>query len=209
VTGTLRVTAEVDTAQIDKLWGGNDEGDMNRVVIGSGLSISNDTLTASVTNDPARWDGGPGYAATVRIALTTTLDTVNFNNSAGIALTFYPHLSNLIEFDTVPGSNFRGWMFDEAGVYEFTYNFHGKGTNNTTNKRTEFHWYKNGEPIDPTDNMAVRLHYIETTTYLGESASYHVEIADGDYIQLLAKNNSSTSDYDMRGFSVQIKKIAD
>jgi hypothetical protein len=32
------------------LWGGNDEGDMNRVVIGSGLSISNDTLTASASS---------------------------------------------------------------------------------------------------------------------------------------------------------------
>lgn len=47
VTGTARVTGNVDTASLSRLWAGNPQGDLKRVWVGDGLGFVNDTLKVS------------------------------------------------------------------------------------------------------------------------------------------------------------------
>lgn len=78
-TGTLRVTGNVDTASINRLWVGNTEGDLRRAVIGSGLSVSNDTIRGSYvwTLDDGTNDG-PIEGGEVLTVLGTGTVTASF-----------------------------------------------------------------------------------------------------------------------------------
>jgi hypothetical protein len=47
ITGDFRVTEDVDTATVSNLWGANTLGDFNKVLIGSGLDVTGDSISAS------------------------------------------------------------------------------------------------------------------------------------------------------------------
>ena len=149
VTGTLRVTAEVDTAQIDKLWGGNDEGDMNRVVIGSGLSISNDTLTASASSSFGQLSYNGSYEIT-----NTSPDTLDPGTWAELEV-------GSIAADDATGSittNYAGYaeMTFSASLYNET------GSNFTG--YVFFELYKNGSYLAPFAQQVQRLANNESKT---------------------------------------------
>lgn len=101
VAGELRVTNDVDTASVNKLWGSNAQGDFRRLIPGENFSISNDTLNYGLSvqetmfvvddgmkNSPVKYQStltmvGTG---TVTVTLDTATNTLTFNGSAADSL---------------------------------------------------------------------------------------------------------------------------
>lgn len=85
VTGTLRASANVDTASLTRIWAGNTQGDLRRLKLGSNLSIANDTLNA--TGGSGSTDlTFTGSAGVYTLASSTGTD-VYFKQGTGITLT--------------------------------------------------------------------------------------------------------------------------
>lgn len=116
VTGTLRASANVDTASLTRIWAGNTQGDLRRLKLGTNLSISNDTLNASGGGG----GGGIGfsdYNPTLFVGTRTAKDSLTeikrdeleYDDNNGIA-GYYPLANVRIKNDTVV--TIRGSHFD-------------------------------------------------------------------------------------------------
>jgi hypothetical protein len=210
VTGTLRVSAQVDSAELERVWMGNAEGDLRRVKLGANLSISNDTLNAASSGGTeAYWDGGTTHSSFVYIELpNSTADTVAFEQFGGGAMQIVEWLASNITFDTIPGSSYVGWTFEDDGVYAVSYQFNGKGTNAGSTYYMQFRWHVNWEYMD-ADQHGFRTHWNHSgTNYSTECAVFYVNATAGDYLQLVARyNNGAGTDYEMNNFRLQIKKV--
>jgi hypothetical protein len=225
VDGELRVTANVDTAQQEVIWAGNNEGDLNRLIIGENLTVSGDSLIAaggatytagtniliagdSISADIKwpQWDGGKVYSSTVTISgLSTSLDTIDFPGDV--------HIESGIEYFSVLsqfGSSFPGFVFDQDGTYEMTWGA-PYVTNAPSNARAiEWNWHINQVPIDDFNLRHVRRWPAEVSTRSMGTSTIQFVAAGGQYLQLcMASNNASLTEISLRGFHLQIKKIRD
>lgn len=85
VTGDLRVSADVDTATVARLWGGNTQGDLRKLKPTGNLVISNDTLNSphyyftieDATSGPGRVYSTDGIQVLATGSVTATMDTTN------------------------------------------------------------------------------------------------------------------------------------
>ena len=227
VDGELRVTADVDTAEQELIWAGNNEGDLNRLIVGEGLSVSGDSLIGegvtytagtniviagdSISADIKwpHWDGGVTWAGSgLQQNLTTAIDTCQWRNSVG-TMSMEVHISELISFDSLGWSSFPGWIFDESGTYQVSYQFIENGDNSASSRRINMEWYINGEGFDPFGNGYIRIYYNETADRSPVSHSFQIDVGAGQMLQMGAKLNTGTSDMRLENFRLQIQKIRD
>jgi len=83
VTGDLRVSGDVDTATVARLWGGNTQGDLRKLKPTGNLVISNDTLNSphyyftieDATSGPGRIYSTDGIQVLATGSVTATIDT--------------------------------------------------------------------------------------------------------------------------------------
>jgi hypothetical protein len=226
IAGGLNIGTYTSSPTSSGLLGRADNDDVSSITIGSGLSLSANTLSATggtyyagenivIYGDTINvdlkwphWDGGITWASSIQQDLTTTIDTCQWRNPVG-TMSMDVHISNGISFDSLAWSDFPGWIFDENGTYEVTYQFIEDGSNHAANRRSLMEWYINGEGFDPFGNNYIRIYYNETADRSNVSHSFQLTVASGQFLQMGQKLNTGTSDMEMESFKLQIKKIRD
>ena len=155
--------------------------------------------------DTTHWVGGASPAGTVTFDTKTTFDTLvfpaSFSPSFESGITYYDTLSQI-------GSSYSGWIVDQAGVYEVSWQGNYVPDAANTNYRYDFNWTVDGDIADPLNNH-IRTWYAEVLTRQGGHSTTTFYADAGSYIQLTIKASSvSLTEISLRGFHIAFHRIS-